>query len=125
VPPANDLQARLRGIRQAAELTQRELGARLGCSAKTIANIEGGRRGASVPIMERWAEACGRTLAIEFRAPADAEADALAARVAEAAPQVRGVIAVLLDGASTARDGAILALEDHVRAWSRSIGATK
>ena len=123
--PATDIRAQLRAIRRAAGLTQRQLGVQIDCSAKTVANIEGGRRGASVAVMARWAIACGRSLSIEFHVAADAEAEALAARVAQAAPAARDVISVILDSAAAAPGGAIVGLEDHVRAWIRSVAAAE
>jgi mRNA interferase RelE/StbE len=55
-------EAPLRVWREHRRLTQAELGHRAGVHRVTIADIEGGRAGGSVPVFKRLAEALGVTV---------------------------------------------------------------
>lgn len=56
----------LREAREAAELTQKMLAARLGVSQQAIAQAERWNANPSVGLMRRWAHACGGSLELRF-----------------------------------------------------------
>ena len=56
----------LRDLREGAGLTQRELATNLGCSQQAIAQAERWNSNPTVSHLRRWAESCGKSLAIVF-----------------------------------------------------------
>ena len=56
----------LRVAREAAELTQAELAARLNCSQQAIGQAERWESNPTVEFMRRWAKACGSEVRIEI-----------------------------------------------------------
>lgn len=62
----HDLLAELRRMREAAGLTQAELGEALGHSQGWTQKIEAGNRGLPADLLGRWAEACGFTHDVRF-----------------------------------------------------------
>lgn len=59
----------LKGLREAAGLTQMVLSERLGVTQSTVSNVEGGRRLPSIELLDRWVEACAGTLQITSTLP--------------------------------------------------------
>lgn len=99
---------RLKQLRLGARLTQAQLAQQLNSSAKRITNIERGTRHPSLGLVEEWAAACGRRLALGFepmtdRSEEDPELMATLRDLVESPP--RGL---------TAR----AALKQHLAAWS-------
>jgi transcriptional regulator with XRE-family HTH domain len=64
--PYRPLPPFLRGLREAAGLTQRELGGRLGRPQSWVYNCETGNRRVDLTEFVAWARACGRDPAAEF-----------------------------------------------------------
>lgn len=101
IPPA-----RLRQMREAAGLTQGELGARLGISKATVSRMENGTRRVQLEVVERWALACGFRLLVvdgitdqlisDAAALADADAE-LAARLVALLPALTPELRRTLD----------------------------
>ena len=56
----------LRLAREKADLTQSELGRRLGCSQQAIAQAERWQSNPTVELIRRWAEACGVKARLEL-----------------------------------------------------------
>jgi transcriptional regulator with XRE-family HTH domain len=111
---------RLRDLRKGASLTQAALAAKLGCSAKRIANIEGGTRRPNLDLIDQWAGACGRRFVLAF---VDPGAPAEAAEIAELPPAARRAIALIREEAPRAAAPAVEALERHVAAWRQTLAA--
>lgn len=61
---AFDLPGTLRRVRRIADLSQRELAARIGVSAQTIGHVETGRRDLMVSVLARVAELAGLRIAL-------------------------------------------------------------
>lgn len=59
----------MREAREKAGLSQRELGARLGCSQQAIAQAERPRSNPSVAFLREWAHAVGAQLYLSFDQP--------------------------------------------------------
>ena len=59
-----DLSGLLRRVRRAADLSQRELAARIGVSKSAVAAVESGRAGLDVRALARAAELAGLRLAL-------------------------------------------------------------
>lgn len=116
--------ARLRAIREGAGLTQAALAERLGSTPKRVANIEGGRRRASLDLIAQWAEACGRRFVIEFPTQPAADPDVRAAceALATAPADVRGVVARILSASVGASAPSIDTLRGLVDVWERTPG---
>jgi transcriptional regulator with XRE-family HTH domain len=95
--------ARLKSLRDAATLTQRDLAARLGGKHPSwISNIETGARSPELELLERWAAACGAELRVDFVSPSpDPELEEELTKLREAPPT------------GEARE----ALLAHLRAW--------
>jgi transcriptional regulator with XRE-family HTH domain len=101
--PPSDIGARLRALRSAAALTQKDLAARLGGKHPSwISNIETGARSPELDLLQRWTAACGAELRVEFVPPStDAELEAELAGLREAPPTGEARAALLA----------------HLRAW--------
>ncbi|MGH7588411.1 MAG: helix-turn-helix transcriptional regulator [Gemmatimonadota bacterium] len=56
----------LRETREKAQLTQRELAARLGTTQQAVSQAEKWDANPTVALMRRWADACGAVLEIEI-----------------------------------------------------------
>jgi transcriptional regulator with XRE-family HTH domain len=121
VSEPTSIPARLRAIREGAGFTQAALAERLGSTPKRVANIEGGRRRASVDLMAQWAEACGRGFVIEFPTQQVDDPDARAACEALVASnaEVRFVVARILSAARGASAPSLDTLRGLVDVWER------
>jgi len=64
---AAEVGERVRGAREAAELSQRELARRVGTSQATVIRLEDGAVGAKLTTLQRVATALGLEVNIEFR----------------------------------------------------------
>lgn len=62
-----DLALRLRRLRNAADLSQHELAAKLGRTQTYVAKIELAKRGVDVAEVEEWAVACGASVEVVVR----------------------------------------------------------
>ena len=56
----------LRGVRERAGLTQKELGLRLGITQQAVAQAERWDANPTVDLIRRWAAACGASLDLRF-----------------------------------------------------------
>ena len=80
------LRAFLRGLREAAGLTQRELGAQLGRPQSWVYNCETGNRRVDVTEFSVWATACGKEPKVAFAEFQDATPEG-GGRAKRAAPK--------------------------------------
>lgn len=92
--PPSDIGSALAAIRFQAGLTPAELSRLIGLSQASVSRIEAGKQQPPLPVVRRWAAACGREATLLFPAPGDASlradpeaVDALA--LMETDPEVR------------------------------------
>lgn len=57
----------LRGVREAARLSQATVATKMGCTQQAVAQAERRNSNPTLRYMTRFARACGRRLRIEFR----------------------------------------------------------
>lgn len=110
----------LRSLRVSAGLQQAELAELLGLARSTISQIETGKRGTSMQVMEAWARICGGK--IEFLLPDEKK---VSTNLGGLDDQRRKLVKELSDVVGQVPDPLVEDLLDRVEAWKRRYSDTE
>lgn len=107
----DDLRVELRALRERKGLSQRALAERIGFTQGWVNKVETGLRGIDLPVVDRWATACGAVVTVAIGEPAATSGAGLAPVLAALSPAHRDLVqraALALAAQSAARQALIL-----------------